>query len=442
MKDFYHFNLITLIVRLLLILSVSCWFSQNLHSQTDAPCLIPYANNSITIDGLSDDWDMTDALTLNFTGQGHPYDNSCFMKLAWDDLNLYGIYLVRDIYLVGLENPKAYHRLHYNDGIEFYIDSRNNSRDKMDIDDYQFLIDCRGNSAIFKGDRLDMMLKHNVPKEWGIANITFQCAAVCTGTMNKMNDLDSGYVVEFAISWSSIGVRPSRETTFKIDFCVNDNDTLVDFHSLPPGPVDHYVFQSIKGSHDFGFPANWISAKLTGKPSFVTRLQKKYNKEWLYLFFLTFVLAIFILIYFSLRVRQLKNIPEKITMGTSPLLDALFPETETPGHAKSTPPVILKAREYVLTHVDRPVQAEELAREMAVSLRQLQRIFREHLDSTPITFIVLIKLEKAATLLKEGNTTIAEAAYQVGFNDPAYFSRVFKKYFNITPSTFLDRKKG
>jgi AraC-like DNA-binding protein len=57
-------------------------------------------------------------------------------------------------------------------------------------------------------------------------------------------------------------------------------------------------------------------------------------------------------------------------------------------------------------------------------------------------FITSIRLKRAAYLLSEGLSNISEVAYQVGFNDPKYFSRCFRKQFNITPSEYAGHKES
>jgi transcriptional regulator GlxA family with amidase domain len=45
-----------------------------------------------------------------------------------------------------------------------------------------------------------------------------------------------------------------------------------------------------------------------------------------------------------------------------------------------------------------------------------------------------VRLKKARELLETSNLSISESAYQVGFNDPAWFSRVFKEEFGVSPT--------
>lgn len=58
---------------------------------------------------------------------------------------------------------------------------------------------------------------------------------------------------------------------------------------------------------------------------------------------------------------------------------------------------------------------------------------------SPTDFIRSIKMQKAAQLLRESDLTIAEIAYETGFNNPKIFSKLFKKEFNTIPSAFISR---
>jgi AraC-like DNA-binding protein len=58
----------------------------------------------------------------------------------------------------------------------------------------------------------------------------------------------------------------------------------------------------------------------------------------------------------------------------------------------------------------------------------------------PIDFIRSIRMQRAVQLLEKSNLTISEIAYEVGFNNPKYFSRFFKKEFTMPPSAFPRKK--
>ena len=59
-------------------------------------------------------------------------------------------------------------------------------------------------------------------------------------------------------------------------------------------------------------------------------------------------------------------------------------------------------------------------------------------NMTTIDFINMIRLKKAAELLKTGKLSIADVAYDTGFNDPRYFSKCFKEFFGKIPSEWRE----
>ena len=67
---------------------------------------------------------------------------------------------------------------------------------------------------------------------------------------------------------------------------------------------------------------------------------------------------------------------------------------------------------------------------------QLNRKLQALLEQTAVQFIIAVRLQYAAELLKHKSKTIAEISYEVGYNDQAYFTRVFKKQFGMSPSEF------
>ncbi|ANW96657.1 hybrid sensor histidine kinase/response regulator [Wenyingzhuangia fucanilytica] len=78
-----------------------------------------------------------------------------------------------------------------------------------------------------------------------------------------------------------------------------------------------------------------------------------------------------------------------------------------------------------------------LCQELGVSSSKLYRKVKELTDLSPNEFIRTIRLKKSATLLKTKKHNVSEVTNLVGFNDPLYFSRCFKKQFGFPPSKLL-----
>ena len=99
--------------------------------------------------------------------------------------------------------------------------------------------------------------------------------------------------------------------------------------------------------------------------------------------------------------------------------------------------ILKNASDFIAKNRSEIINSEQLSNALNISLRNLQRITRSELSLTPTNYIYVIKLKLAEDFLrnKEGNVT--DAAYEFGFSDPSYFSKIFKRYFGQSPSEFV-----
>jgi len=79
---------------------------------------------------------------------------------------------------------------------------------------------------------------------------------------------------------------------------------------------------------------------------------------------------------------------------------------------------------------------EDLSRALLMSRSAVYKKMFLLTGKTPIEYIRTIRLEKAALLLQRTTKTVAEVAYETGFNNPKYFSRYFKRQFGVLPSAY------
>ena len=79
---------------------------------------------------------------------------------------------------------------------------------------------------------------------------------------------------------------------------------------------------------------------------------------------------------------------------------------------------------------------EELSRDVGMSRVNLYKKLLSITGKTPIEFIRLVRLKRAAQLLRESQMNVSEVAYEVGFNNPKYFRKYFKDEFGVLPSQF------
>lgn len=85
---------------------------------------------------------------------------------------------------------------------------------------------------------------------------------------------------------------------------------------------------------------------------------------------------------------------------------------------------------------------EELSRALHMSRVAAYKKIFSLTGKAPIDFIRAARMQRAVQLLEKSDMSIAEIAYEVGFNNPKYFSQFFKKEFAVPPSAFLKNKRA
>ncbi|MEP3390337.1 MAG: two-component regulator propeller domain-containing protein [Reichenbachiella sp.] len=107
-------------------------------------------------------------------------------------------------------------------------------------------------------------------------------------------------------------------------------------------------------------------------------------------------------------------------------------------HSQLDIDLISKIKEIIEANLGNPdLTPALLCSELGLSSSKLYRKITELTDMSPNEFIRTIRLKKAASLLKSKNYNVSEVANSVGFNDPLYFSRRFKKQFGYSPSELI-----
>lgn len=88
----------------------------------------------------------------------------------------------------------------------------------------------------------------------------------------------------------------------------------------------------------------------------------------------------------------------------------------------------------MLENVEMPLSNTEIARRINTSVRNLERLFRRNLATSPSKFYLSLRLEKARELLLHTNLSTLEVALQTGFSSSSYFARCFYREFGSKPS--------
>lgn len=424
---------------------------------------IPYKNIEIQMDGELAEWEKEFDFIFEDTlssirplpntdiSQGYPlhFDfstikkplskNKVHVKCFWNYSNLCFAFVVFDehIYAQAISDPDK-PKLHFNDGVEIYIDSKNDSENKMDINDYQFVIDVENRTDIFRGERkyfhIDTIA---VPKDFG-QNILIKSSSKVYGTINDSTDLDKYYVIEVVIPFTALGIEPKTGMRMRLDLCCNDVDfplnqaVISDYASTATWPFNW------SGYSDFGYPKYWREIILVGEPSFIESISDKYRSSWLLIFIATVTISsIFILVLF-IRIYKLRRLPlrEEISHTSTIFLPSnSIDEKQLTFNQK----VLRKATDYIVANKEKTLNSEDVAKNIGISLRNFQRLIKEELHCTPTNFITLVKLNLAADFLSKNIGNVTDAAYEFGFSNPSYFSKQFSRHFGYPPSDHMKK---
>ena len=104
--------------------------------------------------------------------------------------------------------------------------------------------------------------------------------------------------------------------------------------------------------------------------------------------------------------------------------------------AEAEPPIIRRAKAYIAGHCGDPVDLDEVARAMHVSIFYFCKIFRKATGLTFTDYLGRVRVEKAKNLLLNPHLRVSEIAYTVGFQSLTHFNRIFRKITGEAPTAF------
>lgn len=103
---------------------------------------------------------------------------------------------------------------------------------------------------------------------------------------------------------------------------------------------------------------------------------------------------------------------------------------------------IARAIEHLRAHQGKPLRIEGVARQFGMSVSGFHHQFKAVTAMSPLRFQKQIRLQEARRLLLDGMADAATAGYQVGYDDPAHFSREYKRMFGAPPMRDVERLRG
>ena len=100
-----------------------------------------------------------------------------------------------------------------------------------------------------------------------------------------------------------------------------------------------------------------------------------------------------------------------------------------------------RAIAYLKSNIEDHITVQDIAHHLDISEIYVNKIFKQASDRTPISYFNSMKITKAKQLLTITDLSIKEVAHELGFSDPYYFSRLFKKETQFSPTAYREIAK-
>lgn len=113
-----------------------------------------------------------------------------------------------------------------------------------------------------------------------------------------------------------------------------------------------------------------------------------------------------------------------------------------PSTLRSRAELFQDALAIVASDYARDIELDEVAKRVASSRRQLQRVFAEVGNTTFRWHLAKTRMDRAARSLREGRLTVREVAAKVGYRQPAQFAKAFRRHMGMTPKEYRRRHVG
>ncbi|WP_049577446.1 AraC family transcriptional regulator [Streptomyces sp. SBT349] len=100
-----------------------------------------------------------------------------------------------------------------------------------------------------------------------------------------------------------------------------------------------------------------------------------------------------------------------------------------------------RAMAYLRDRLDAPVRVPELAALVGVSASYLSTLFRRATGGGVLAYHTALRMARARQLLDVTDATVREIARDIGYDDPFYFSRIFRRHHGVSPTTYRERDR-
>lgn len=103
---------------------------------------------------------------------------------------------------------------------------------------------------------------------------------------------------------------------------------------------------------------------------------------------------------------------------------------------RDQPDAIAEVKQYIIANSHLDISLETIAKQAGLSPFYMSKMFKEQVGIGYIDFLTDCRVERAKALMGDADRSLKEIAYEVGYHDPNYFSKVFKKICGASPTDY------
>ena len=108
------------------------------------------------------------------------------------------------------------------------------------------------------------------------------------------------------------------------------------------------------------------------------------------------------------------------------------------GREGDTPQMVREARDYMQKHLEEDVPMPDVAAALGVSYTNFRRLFKRYTGLAPSQYFINLRLHRAKQLLRSTQMSVKEISYRLQFENPEYFSTLFKRRTGVRPRDFRE----
>jgi two-component system response regulator YesN len=100
------------------------------------------------------------------------------------------------------------------------------------------------------------------------------------------------------------------------------------------------------------------------------------------------------------------------------------------------PDIVHQIKQYIMENSNTDISLEMIADRVNLSPYYISKLFKEQLGLNYIDFLTECRIERAKSLMSDSELSLKEITFEIGYNDPNYFSRVFKRVYGMSPTEY------